>query len=190
MRADYEKDIQSSLAVLQKGGVILFPTDTIWGLGCDATNETAVAKVLHIKQRQAAQGLIVLLADTAEISRYANPITTEVLQQLPQQHKPTTIIYEGGKNIAANILPPDQTIAIRLVQDDFCQELIRQFEKPLVSTSANIHSHPSPQNFSQIEMAVLQQVDYVVKHRQREESLFQPSTILKIIPDGFEVIRP
>ncbi len=187
---NFEMDIERCLVVLQSGGVILFPTDTIWGLGCDATNELAVDKVLQIKQRRAAQGLITLLADATEIENHADALPGEIAENISQRQKPTTVIYTGGKNVAINVLPQDKTLAIRIVKDAFCQQLIQQFGKPIVSTSANIHGQPSPQNFKEISNEVQQQVDYVVQYRQDEQSLFQPSTILKIRPDGFETIRP
>lgn len=188
---NYQNDIQHCLAALQSGGVILFPTDTIWGLGCDATNEAAVYKVLEIKQRHAAQGVIVLLSDAADITHYANALAPAIQQNILEREKPTTVIYTGGKGVAANVLPEDKTLAIRLVKDAFCQELIRKFGKPIVSTSANVHGHPSPQNFGEVSQEVISQVDYTVQYRQQEQSLFKPSTILKILPDGsFHTIRP
>jgi L-threonylcarbamoyladenylate synthase len=187
---DYQLDIKNCMSVLHSGGVILFPTDTIWGVGCDATNEAAVNKVLEIKQRHAAQGVIVLLADVNELASYANALPTSMQDEIDRREKPTTIIYQGAKNVATNVIPEDRTLAIRLVKDEFCQELIRQFGKPIVSTSANIHGHPSPQNFADIAQAVINQVDYVVQHRQLETSLFKPSTILKVAEDGsFQTIR-
>ncbi|RZK31292.1 MAG: threonylcarbamoyl-AMP synthase [Hymenobacter sp.] len=187
---NFTNDIEHCLTALQSGGVILFPTNTIWGLGCDATNEAAVNKVLQIKQRHAAQGLITLLADAAEIEKYADALPVEVIEEIAQKQNPTTIIYRGAKNVAANVIPEDRTIAIRIVKDTFCQQLIQVFGKPIVSTSANIHGQPSPQNFAEINSTVISQVDYVVQYRQQEQNLFQPSTILKIRPDGFETIRP
>lgn len=185
----FQNDIDRCLIVLQSGGVILFPTDTIWGLGCDATNEAAVDKVLHLKQRHAAQGLITLLADAADIENYAAALPAAMIESIYERQKPTTVIYSGGKGVAQNVLPEDKTLAIRLVKDAFCQQLIRQFGKPIVSTSANIHGQPSPRNFAEIDGELLRQVDYVVQHRQQEQSLFKPSTILKIKPDGFETVR-
>jgi len=190
MNERFANDIENCLAVLHAGGTILFPTDTVWGIGCDATNATAVDKVLHIKQRSQAQGLIVLVATESELGKYVMLPGPPILQQIRQQLKPTTIIYNGGKNIAANILPPEGTLAIRLVKDAFCEELINRFGKPVVSTSANIHGQPTPAFFSEMDPAVITQVDYVVQHRQQERSRAKPSAILKIKPDGsFETIR-
>ena len=188
-KIDFTNDIQRCLATLQSGGVILFPTDTIWGLGCDATNEIAVEKVLQIKQRQAAQGLITLVASAGDVAHYAAALAPVLIQEITQKEKPTTIIYSGAKNVAANVIPADKTIAIRIVKDAFCQQLIQQFGKPIVSTSANIHGQLSPQNFSEISDAVISRADYIVRYRQEERSLFHPSTILKTKPDGFETIR-
>lgn len=190
MNQIFKNDIEHCLMTLQSGGVILFPTDTIWGLGCDATNEKAVNKILEIKQRHAAQGVIVLLSDMEKIAEYANPLTTELQEDIQKRAKPTTIIYTGGKNVASNVLPEDKSLAIRVVKEPFCQELIRQFGKPVVSTSANIHGEPSPKNFTEVSKIVIEQVDYTVQYRQNEEKLFEPSTILKVNEDGsFETIR-
>lgn len=189
MKENFLFDIQNCILTLISGGTILFPTDTVWGLGCDATNETAVEKVLRIKQRSQAQGLIILLANENELQNYIMLPDDKTMELIRQQQKPTTIIYEGGKNIATNILPIEKTLAIRMVKDAFCQELISLFGKPIVSTSANIHGQPTPQNFSEIDEAVKRQVDYVVQYRQPEKSSSKPSAILKIKPDGFDVIR-
>ncbi len=190
MNKPFTNDIENCLTTLYSGGTILFPTDTVWGIGCDATNEMAVDKVLQIKQRSQAQGLIVLLATESELEKYVILPAHQLLQRISHQQKPTTIIYEGGKNVAENILPPEGTLAIRIVKDAFCAELISLFGKPIVSTSANIHGQPTPASFGEINAAVIAQVDYVVQHRQQERSIAQPSAILKIGPDGsFETIR-
>ena len=190
MNESFAIDIENCLATLKAGGTILFPTDTVWGIGCDATNNIAVEKVLQIKQRSGAQGLIVLLADETALGRYVTVPDATTLQTIHQLQKPTTIIYEGGKNVAAGILPAANTLAIRIVKDDFCRQLINHFGKPVVSTSANIHGQPTPQCYNKVDPAVIRQVDYIVAYRQQEQTDAQPSTILKIKPDGsFETIR-
>lgn len=190
MNEPFSTDIESCLTTLNSGGTILFPTDTIWGIGCDATNEAAVANVLHIKQRSQTQGLIVLLADENELVKFITLPGEAVFQIIRQQQKPTTIIYEGGKNIAPAILPAENTLAVRIVKDEFCKKLISCFGKPIVSTSANIHGQPTPKYFAEINEAIINQVDYTVQHRQQERSISQPSAILKIKPDGsLETIR-
>jgi L-threonylcarbamoyladenylate synthase len=190
MTNSFASDIENCLRVLKSGGTILFPTDTVWGIGCDATNELAVEKVLQIKQRSQAQGLIILLANETELAKYVTVPRQDLIQIFDQQPKPTTIIYEGGKNVAANILPTENTLAIRIVKDEFCKQLINLFGKPIVSTSANIHGQPTPMHFGEIEKVVIDQIDYVVQHRQQERSISQPSAILKIKPDGsVETIR-
>jgi len=189
--ADFQIDINHCLEVLHAGGVILFPTDTIWGLGCDATNPIAVEKILDIKQRSSSKGLIVLLDDEKDIPTYVSQTGIRIFDYINGIHKPTTVIYSGAKNVAENILPEDGSLAIRLVKDPFCMQLIRAFGKPIVSTSANLHGFPSPQIFKDIDVAVKSTVDYIVQHRQEDEEARESSSVIKWMPDGtLEIIRP
>jgi L-threonylcarbamoyladenylate synthase len=187
----FEQDIQRCIETLNQGGVILFATDTIWGLGCDATNEVAVQKVLAIKQRQAAQGLIVLVHNASAISHYVaanNPLIFEYLRTCT---KPTTVIYEGAKNLAKSLVPPDGTVAIRIANDAFCEQLISQFGKPIVSTSANIHGMPTARFFNEIDSNIINAVDYVANHRQNDMESRQASSLVKVHPNGeVQIIRP
>lgn len=189
--ADFLIDINHCLQVLEDGGIILFPTDTIWGIGCDATNAAAVEKILALKKRSSSRGLIVLMEDETEIPNYVSQVGIRIFDYINGITKPTTVIYSGGKNVAANILPEDGSLAIRLVKDPFCRQLIKRFGKPIVSTSANLHGYPSPLIFKDIDIALKSQVDYIVQHRQEDEEARQASSVIKWMADGtLEIIRP
>ncbi|MES2776238.1 MAG: L-threonylcarbamoyladenylate synthase [Bacteroidota bacterium] len=189
--ADFVIDIDHCIQVLKDSGVILFPTDTIWGIGCDATNAAAVDKILAIKHRSQAKGLIVLMEDENEIPLYVSQTGIRIFDYINGITKPTTVIYSGGKNVATNILPEDGSLAIRLVKDSFCKQLIKKFGKPIVSTSANLHGYPSPLIFKDIDEAIKSAVDYVVQYRQEDEEAREASSVIKWMPDGtIEIIRP
>src|SRR3982750_312594 len=145
---DFSEDIDHCLQVLQSGGIILYPTDTIWGLGCDATNEAAVAKIFSIKQRSEAKSLIVLLADERHVLQYVAAPDLAVFDYLDTVQKPTTVVYDNVIGLASNLLAADGSAGIRIVKETFCKHLIRRFRKPLVSTSANISGEPSALTFS------------------------------------------
>ena len=148
---DFENDIAACLTTLQAGGLILYPTDTIWGIGCDATNPEAVRKVYALKKRAETKSLIVLMADQKDILRYTSQPDLRIFDFLSTVDKPTTIIYEGAIGLADNLVNADGTIGIRLVNDEFCRHLIKRFRKPLVSTSANVSGHPTPAFFREID---------------------------------------
>lgn len=190
-KVSFEQDIERSVEVLRRGGVILYPTDTIWGLGCDATNSEAVARIFSIKQRPAIKSLIVLLADERDLFKYvANP-DPAVFGFLESVSSPTTVIYDGAIGLAENLVSPDGTIAIRLVKEDFCRHLIKRFRKPLVSTSANISGATSPSLFKDIDSTIRDAVDYVVQFRQDDVTASNPSTIIRWQSSGsFTIIRP
>ena len=176
---DFNDDIDKCLAVLDKGGLILYPTDTIWGLGCDATNAEAVSKLIELKGKPLQKGLIVLLASEKDVLQYtANP-DLAVFDYLATTSKPTTVIYEHGLGLADEVLNEDGSIAIRLVKEDFCRHLLKRFKKPVVSTSANLHGQPSPQSFFDISSKLKNGVDYVVKFRQSEELQHSSSSIIR-----------
>ncbi|HEY4111537.1 L-threonylcarbamoyladenylate synthase [Puia sp.] len=176
---NFDTDIDHSLSVLRSGGLLLYPTDTIWGIGCDATDPQAVAKVYALKQREAAKSLIVLVADKRDLLKYTSQPDPSIFDFLATVQKPTTVIYEGAIGLAPNLVNEDGTIAIRLVDDPFCRHLIKRFRKPLVSTSANISGDPAPAFFSQIDPRIKQGVDYIVQHRRDDETPRQPSAIIK-----------
>lgn len=188
---NFDDDVQNSLLILQSGGLILYPTDTIWGIGCDATNPAAVQKVYALKQRAATKSLIVMMADQRDILKYTSQPDLRIFDFLGTVQKPTTVIYEGAIGLADNLVNEDGTIAIRLVDEPFCRTLIRRFRKPIVSTSANISDRPSPASFRDIDPQIKTGVDYVVKYRQEDTSPHQPSAILKWNRDGtITTIRP
>ncbi len=176
---DFTTDIEQCLAALNEGGVILYPTDTIWGLGCDATNEEAVEKLIAIKGKPAHKGLIVLLPSERDVLQYVAAPDPEVFNYLAETDKPVTVIYEGGIGVADEVLNEDGSIAIRLVKEDFCRHLLKRFKKPIVSTSANLHGQPSPQNFFSISPKVKSAVNYVVNFRQKDSNSTAASSIIK-----------
>ncbi|MBN2480715.1 MAG: threonylcarbamoyl-AMP synthase [Bacteroidales bacterium] len=183
-------DLNNALDVLSSGGIILYPTDTIWGIGCDATNESAVDKIYSLKKRKDEKSMIMLLDSDTKLSLYVNQIPGMALELIRVADKPLTIIYPEAKNIARNLISDDGSVGIRIVSDDFCNILISRFGKPIVSTSANISGSVWPANFSDIDHTVIESVDYVVKWRQYETSGGRPSGIIKVeLNGGVKVIR-
>ena len=186
----FESDIENAIRVLKNGGTILYPTDTIWGIGCDATNKTAVEKVFAIKKRMEEKSLIVLLDDAEKLCDFVEQIPSNAMELIAYSGNPLTIVYPKAINLAGNISAEDGSIAIRIAKDNFCRELIRRFSKPVVSTSANISGTVAPNNFSEISEVIKSAVDYVVKHRQRENSAGKPSVIIRLGLKGeIEFIR-
>jgi len=163
---------------MRNGGVILYPTDTVWGIGCDATNEAAVRRVFEIKKRADAKALLVLVDSTAKIEGYVSEVPDMAWELIELNTKPLTIIYPGAKNLAPNLLAEDGSVGIRVTAEAFSKQLCFQFRKPVVSTSANISGEPAPSNFSQISDEIRQAVDYVVDFRQNETDEPQPSSII------------
>ena len=186
----FEEDITASLSALRNGGLILYPTDTIWGIGCDATDEAAVKKVFDLKQRSESKSLVILLADVRDLLHYvANP-RPDMVDIIGGFNRPTTVIYEGALGLAPNVISEDGSVAIRIVQDTFCRHLIKRLRKPLVSTSANLSGMPSPASFKEVAAPIKEGVDYVVKYRQEDESAHAASRIIRIAADGeISVIR-
>jgi L-threonylcarbamoyladenylate synthase len=188
---DLEQDLTAALAALQAGGLILYPTDTIWGIGCDATDAAAVARVYALKQRAAAKSLIVLMTEPKDILKYTSQPDLRVFDYLATVTKPTTVIYEGAIGLAANLLNSDGAVAIRLTADPFCRQLIKRFRKPLVSTSANISGEAAAPFFHDIDKRIIRGVEYVVHHRRDDLTPHEPSTIVKWERTGIPtVIRP
>jgi L-threonylcarbamoyladenylate synthase len=176
---DFAKDIEHSLSALNKGGCILYPTDTIWGIGCDATDEEAVEKVFLIKERPSNKSLIILVAEERDVLKYvANP-DLRVFDYLQHTVKPTTVIYDNAIGLAGSLVNEDGSIGIRIVRDEFCRHLIKRFRKPIVSTSANLSGKPSPSNFTDIDEKIKERVDYIVQHRQNEKGTSASSSIIK-----------
>ena len=171
--------LKETIEMLVAGKSIAYPTDTVWGIGCDATNEIAVAKVYHVKQRAEAKSLIILVASYDMLSAHVTCVPEVVKEILKTATKPTTIIYKNPKGIAPNCIAADNTIAIRIVQNEFCKELIERFGKPIVSTSANISGMATPKTFTEIDAAILDSVDYIV-NLQQEKIATASSQILRI----------
>ncbi|CAM1333275.1 L-threonylcarbamoyladenylate synthase [Tenacibaculum aestuariivivum] len=181
--------INTALQNLIAGNTILYPTDTVWGIGCDATNELAVKKVYQLKNREESKSLIILVDSIEMLKNYVDDIPDEALHILKTATSPTTIIYNKPKNLAKNTIAADNTIAIRIPKDDFCIQLIQKFGKPIVSTSANISGAPTPKSFTEISKAILQSVDYVVALHSNKK-VVKSSTILKITASNkIEIIR-
>ncbi len=188
---ELKEDINNTLSVLRKGGVILYPTDTIWGIGCDATNTDAVKRVYEIKQRADSKSMLVLVDSSAWLDYYIDEVPDIALDLIEMADKPLTIIYSGARNLAPNLIAEDGSIGIRVTQESFSQALCRQFRKPIVSTSANKSGQPAPANFSEIEDYIIRSVDYVVGYRQNDQSKSKPSGIIRIGKGGvFQIIRP
>lgn len=186
-----EKEITLCLDTLRRGGTLLYPTDTIWGIGCDATRAEAVERVYQIKQRAESKSMIILVADTEQIASYVQSVPPIALDLQKQVDKPLTIIYPGAKNLANNVIAADGSIAIRVVRHEFCQRLIRAFGKPIVSTSANISGEPAPAIFRNISKKIIDTVDHVVDESFGYLQELRASRIIRLLPDGqFEIIRP
>ena len=187
---NFDNDIEQCLEVLKNGGIILYPTDTVWGIGCDATNEQAVQKIYALKKRSDEKSMIILVSDERDILHYTASPDLSVFDYLQKKIKPTTVIYNGAIGLADNLTGKDGTVAIRICEELFCKNLLRRFRKPIVSTSANISTHPSPKVFNEIADEIKNGVDYVVKYRQNDITIAEPSSIIKWDNGQVTVIRP
>lgn len=176
-------EIKKALQVLKEGGLILYPTDTVWGIGCDASNAQAVEKVFKLKQRHDRKALICLVADDRMLKKYIKKIPDVAFDILDVSEDPITIIYDDAQNLAENLIADDNTIAIRIPNDDFCFQLLRRFNGAIVSTSANISGFQTPRSFKEISQEVLKGVDYVV-NLHHEKICSKPSSIIKLSNDG------
>ncbi|MFM7838656.1 MAG: L-threonylcarbamoyladenylate synthase [Chitinophagaceae bacterium] len=186
-----EQDLQKCIEVLRNGGIILYPTDTIWGIGCDATNAQAVKKIYQLKQRDESKSMIVLLADERDLYTYIAAPDPAIFDCLEQQTKPTTYILDHALGLAENLIHTDGSVGIRIVNDEFCKHLIKRLGKPIVSTSANISGSPSPRFFDEIDPAIISGVDYCVQYRRDDRQPRQPSSIIRVNQDGTTtVLRP
>ncbi|MCD7711651.1 MAG: threonylcarbamoyl-AMP synthase [Firmicutes bacterium] len=183
-------EIKKACEVLQAGGIILYPTDTIWGIGCDATREDVVQKVYTLKQRIDNKAMLVLLDSTAKLERYVEEVPEIAWDLIELADKPLTIIYSQGKNLVPNLLGEDGSVGIRITQEEFSRKLCERFRKPLVSTSAIISGQPAPANFPDISDEIKGSVDFIVNYRQDDMHKSHPSGIIKLGAGGvFEVIR-
>ncbi len=198
-----EEDIRNAVEVMRKGGVILYPTDTIWGIGCDATNAEAVKRVYDIKQRDDSKALICLVDSDARLQRYVRQVPDVAWQLIDSmksasgdpgagnsQARPTTLILDGAVNLAPNLIAEDGSIALRITQESFSKELCYRFQKAIVSTSANISGEPAAQNYRDIDPQIIEKVDYVCWSRRQEHQPHQPSSIIRLRQNGeVEIIR-
>jgi L-threonylcarbamoyladenylate synthase len=184
----FQNDIDACLDVLDKGGLILYPTDTIWGIGCDATNELAVEKIYRLKQRPDHKPMVVLMADEREILQYVTQPDLQVFDYIKGVSKPITVVYEGGVGLADQLLAEDRSVAIRITTDSFCKHLIKRFRKPIVSTSANLSGYPAPRSFQDIDPLIKEGVDYVVRYRQADDNYYKPSSVVRWDKNGELII--
>lgn len=185
-----KEDMAEAVKVLKAGGIILYPTDTVWGLGCDATNSLAVERIYNIKERQDSKALIVLANSAAMIANHVAEVPEVAWDIIELADKPTTIVFDKGRNLASNLLGEDGSVAIRLSREDFSSQLCFHLRKPIVSTSANISGAPTPKIFGDIDEKILSRVDYVVKYRQEDKVAAAPSSIIKLGRGGeVKIIR-
>jgi len=185
-----KEDLNQALETLKNGGLILYPTDTIWGIGCDATNPEAIEKVFALKGRDKSKSMLILLHSDNQLASYVREIPEVAYQLIESYDRPITIVYSGAKNLAENAIAEDGSIGIRIVSHPFCQQLLQRFKKPIISTSANLSGQPSAQTFDQIDELIKEKVDYIVKFGQNEDSPGTPSIIMKLDPSGkFEFLR-
>ncbi len=185
-----QEDIKKACEIMQQGGVILYPTDTVWGIGCDATNSDAVERVFRIKKRADNKAMLVLLDNPAKLQTYVQDVPDIAWDMIDLTDSPLTIIYEGAKNLAPNLVSEDGCIGIRITDELFSKELCKQFRKPLVSTSANVSGSDTPLFFDEISNEIKQSVDYIVQFRQKDKTKTKPSSIVKLLKNGtINIIR-
>ena len=190
MNEQYREEIKRACDVLYRGGIILYPTDTVWGIGCDATNEEAVRRVYEIKQRIDSKAMLVLVDSDVKVDFYVREVPSVAWDLIELSTKPLTIIYDGARNLASNLVGEDGSVGIRVTQEEFSKQLCFRFRKAIVSTSANISGQPSPRCFAEISDEIKQAVDYIVHSRQNETSAPKPSSIIKLGKGGqIKIIR-
>ena len=190
MESDFREDIKQALEVLRKGGIILYPTDTIWGIGCDATNAEAVERIRQLKKRKDSQRMLVLMENPNLLNSYIDEVPEVAWDLIDVADKPLTIVYPGAKNLAKNLVADDGSIGIRISSEAFTQQLIQRLRKSIVSTSANIGGEPCPAYFDEVSQEIIDGVDYVVQYRQDDRSPSRPSSIIKLGVGGeIEILR-
>lgn len=189
-RAQQDADITQCLKVLSTGGLILYPTDTVWGIGCDATNAEAVSRVYQLKQRDDSKALIVLIDSAEHLDHYVVDVPAIARELIDVAVKPLTIIYEGAYNLASNVLGDEDSVGIRIPNDEFCHRLCERYGKPIVSTSANVSGKPTARTFADIDPTIVNGVDYAVQFRRDDNTRHEPSNIILLGRDGtFKIIR-
>lgn len=186
---DVSQEVHNAFEIIKDGGIILYPTDTVWGIGCDATNADAVAKIYALKKREESKSMIVLMNGDRMMYNVFKEIPEVAWQILDLSEKPTTLILDNPRNVASNVIAPDKTLGVRIVKEPFCYKLMERMKKPLVSTSANVSGAPTPASFKEISAEIINGVDYVVNlHRDRQGG--KPSAIIKLTNDSqVKVIR-
>lgn len=190
MADTFNEDLRCAVEVMRRGGVVLYPTDTVWGIGCDATNAEAVRRVYEIKRRAESKALIVLVDSMAKLSGCVREVPDMAWSLVELADKPLTIIYDGARNLAGNLIAEDGSVAIRVTEERFSKALCERMRVPVVSTSANVSGEPTPKNFSEISQAIVGAVDYVVRYRQDDTAKPNPSSIIKLGINGeVKVIR-
>jgi L-threonylcarbamoyladenylate synthase len=188
--ASMEEEVKKACDRVRSGGIILYPTDTVWGIGCDATCREAVNRIYEIKKRPDSKSMLVLIDSLAKLDYYVDELPPVALDLIDWSDKPLTIIYSGARNVAPNLIAPDGTLGIRVTRESFSQALCRRLKKPLVSTSANISGQPAPANFSEISDEIIRAVDYVVDYRREETVHAKPSGIIQLGKGGLiKIIR-
>ena len=185
---DFENDVKNCVATLKEGGTILYPTDTVWGLGVDAMNEDAVEKVFAIKHRPKEKSMIVLLAEARDVIQYVAAPHPDIIAIIESFDRPTTVIYENALGFPPNVVNKDGSIAIRVTADPFCKALIKRFKGPIISTSANISGATTPAIYKAVDEVIINNVDYVVKYRQDDDAIVAPSRLVKIGDDGGMIV--
>ncbi|MCX6229752.1 MAG: L-threonylcarbamoyladenylate synthase [Bacteroidia bacterium] len=186
----FHDDLAKAVEVLRAGGIILYPTDTVWGIGCDATNAVAVKRIYEIKQREDSKSMLILMENENLLNSYVTEVPEVAWDLIEVSESPLTIIYPAAKNLAANLLAADRSIGIRITREAFTQQLIQRFRRPIVSTSANISGEKSPRNFAEISSMIKDKMDYVVNYRRDDLSESVPSSIIKLGVGGqIEIIR-
>ena len=189
MKTYLRSQIIQAVEVLNRGGSLLYPTDTVWGLGCDATNETAVKKIFEIKERALNKSMILLVDSLEMLQNYVEEIPPYIKEYLQSVTEPTSVIYPNPKEIAPLVIAQDNTIAIRIVKEPFCQSLIKELGKPLVSTSANISGNTTPKCFSEIDKKLLQKVDFIIDYKREEKSNGKSSRLIRWVNGELEILR-
>lgn len=181
-------EIKSIVSIIKQGGIILYPTDTVWGIGCDPFNKAAVDKIFDIKQQNQEKGFVLLVSNQAMLDQYVLKVEPKIQNLLDYHTRPVTVVYDNPQNLPEHLLAADGSIAVRIAQDDFCQQLIAELGSPLVSTIANINNEPCPQNYAEISPKIIHQMDYVVQFRQNDKNKAEPSVIIRLIPDKEELL--
>lgn len=181
---NFHDDIDAAITVLKTGGIILYPTDTVWGIGCDACNKAAVAKVYSLKCRPDSKALITLVADFDELSSHVESVPREAMKFLEDESRPVTVVFDRGKDLAPNLLAEDGSVGLRITREDYSQALCKALGKPLVSTSANVSGQPSPSFFNEIAPEIIENVDYVARYGRDETTPRKPSMVVKVSDDG------